>query len=67
MKKEKLYRKDVGFFLLPLLVLTIFFGSLTFLSVKNRIEDIHAMREDASLNIADSYTSAVLNLDYSAI
>lgn len=60
MKKEKLYRKDVGFFLLPLLVLTIFFGSLTFLSVKNRIEDIHAMREDASLNIADSYTSAVI-------
>lgn len=61
MKKDKLTKKDISFFILPFLILTLGVGTLTYYTVKQRVKDVYNLMEKSSLNIADSYTAALLN------
>lgn len=61
MKKDKLTRKDLSFFIIPFLILTLGVGTLTYYTARERVSDVYHMMEKSSLNIASSYTAALLN------
>ena len=61
MKKDKLTRKDLSFFIILFLILTLGVGTLTYYTARERVSDVYHMMEKSSLNIASSYTAALLN------
>lgn len=61
MKKDRLTRKDLSFFIIPFLILTLGVGTLTYYTARERVSDVYHMMEKSSLNIASSYTAALLN------
>lgn len=61
MKKDKLTRKDLSFFIIPFVILTLGVGTLTYYTAQERVSDVYRMMEKSSLNIASSYTAALLN------
>lgn len=61
MKKDKLTKKDLSFFIIPFLVLTLCVGILTYYTARERVKDVYSNMEKSSLNIADSYTAALVN------
>lgn len=61
MKKDKLTKKDLSFFIIPFLILTLGVGTLTYYTARERVSDVYHMMEKSSLNIASSYTAALLN------
>ncbi len=61
LSKDKLSRKDYRFFIIPFIGLTIMFAVLTYSTTTTRIDEIHRIIEEASLNIAESYSDALIN------
>lgn len=55
-KSDKLKTVEVTYFLVPFLILLIGFSVLTGLTVKNRVEEMYALLEERTIEIANSYS-----------
>lgn len=61
MKKDKLTKKDISYFIIPFLLLMLGIGALTYYTVQKRVKDVYSSMEKSSMSIADSYTASLLN------
>ena len=61
MLKDKLNKKDIHFFLIPFITLTLLFGTLTYTNSKNRIDELYKIVEESTLGISESYSEALIN------
>ena len=57
MKNDKLSRKNIRFFLVPFLSLTVLFALLAYNLTRNHVQETYKRIEQSALSIAESYSS----------
>jgi diguanylate cyclase (GGDEF)-like protein len=61
MRKDRLKKADIKFFILPFIFLVITFASLTYMTTKERIEDRYDILEKDAVTISNSYSHGLSN------
>jgi diguanylate cyclase (GGDEF)-like protein len=61
MRKDRLKKADIKFFILPFIFLVITFASLTYLATKERIEERYDILEKDAIKISNSYSHGLSN------
>ena len=63
MGRDKLKMINVTYFWVPFLIITIGFSFLTYVTVKNRIDEKYEQLKDTTLEIANSYSHNLVQTD----
>lgn len=60
MEKSKLKKKDIRFFIIPFLILFVFFAVFTYKNTNSHIKKSYEMIEQLTLNVAESYSQRLI-------
>lgn len=60
MDNKKINGKDIRFFIIPFIILTMVFFALTYVNTKSRVNEILELKKKSTIEIADSYVDALV-------
>ena len=61
MRRDKLKKLDIKYFLVPMALLVLLFFIITFITVNRRVQNMYDTFEDNALTIANSYSQALIS------